>query len=94
MFEKAGYFIDAYINKYPNSHYFDTKTLKFFGERISDMRLLKSNDGYIHTVTDRYGDTYNAYCLSSLQRKHPCGTTRVCTYFNVETLQKLYGMNQ
>ena len=39
---------DAHLAKHPDSHFFDRDTLKFFGERFSEMRLLKSKG----TVTD------------------------------------------
>lgn len=32
----------AYYEKHPHGHFFDHDTLKFFGERESDMRLLKN----------------------------------------------------
>ena len=32
---------NAYYKKHPEGHYFDVDTLKFFGERFSDMRLLQ-----------------------------------------------------
>lgn len=36
--------VDMYKGKHPYGHFFDDKTLKFFGERLSDMRVL-SNTG-------------------------------------------------
>lgn len=74
--------ISAYRRKRPNDHYFDHDTLKFFGERISDMRLLKNRE----TVTDLLGEKHDCYVLSSLQRKNPMGARRRYTYFDVETL--------
>lgn len=74
--------IAAYKRAHPNGHYFDHDTLKFFGERISDMRLLKNRE----TVTDTSGEKHDCYVLSSLQRKNPMGAKRKYTYFDVETL--------
>lgn len=74
--------MDAYKITHPNGHYFDSDTLKFFGERISDMRLLKNRK----TVTDTSGEKHDCYVLSSLQRKNPLGARRRYTYFDVETL--------
>ena len=68
--------VNAYYEKHPNGHFFDPNTLKFFGERFSEMRLLEQTE----TVTDV------CYVLSSLQRKHPMGPRRKYTFFDVETL--------
>lgn len=77
--------IGAYQRKHPNSHYFDSDTLRFFGERISEMRLLKGTT----EVTDSLGEKHICYCLSSLQRNHPLGPRRKYTYFDVETLDDI-----
>ena len=74
--------ISAYQSKHPTGHFFDRETLKFFGERISEMRLLKDRA----TVTDCCGEKHECYVLSSLQRKHPAGPTRAYHYFDVETI--------
>lgn len=75
--------ISAYQSKHPNGHYFDADTLKFFGERISEMRLLKETT----TVTDIAGEQHVCYVLSSLQRKCPMGPRRAYHHFDVETLE-------
>lgn len=72
----------AYYGKHPDGHYFDHDTLKWFGERMSEMRLLKGTK----TVTDISGEEHECYVLSSLQRKYPGGPRRKYTYFDVETL--------
>lgn len=74
--------MDAYKEKHPHGHFFDHDTLKFFGERLSEMRLLKQTE----TVTDVSGEKHECYVLSSLQRKHPMGPRRKYTFFDVETL--------
>lgn len=74
--------ISAYYQKNPKGHYFDRDTLKFFGERRSEMRLLKDTV----KVKDISGEEHEAYCISSLQRKHPSGLRRTYAYFDVETL--------
>lgn len=74
--------VSAYYRKHPNGHYFDSQTLKFFGERLSEMRLLKEK-ARVKDVCDEY---HTCYVVSSLQRKHPCGPRRKYTYFDVETL--------
>lgn len=73
--------INRYQSKHPNGHFFDRETLKFFGERISEMRVLK---GTI-VVTDFGGEKHECYILSSLQRNYPSGPKRVYHYFDVET---------
>ena len=42
--------IRAYYQKNPSGHYFDSDTLKFFGERRSDMRPAKGNSKRIKDV--------------------------------------------
>lgn len=71
-----------YYAKHPDGHFFDRDTLKFFGESMSQMRLLK---GTVE-VTDILSEKHTCYVLSSLQRKHPCGPRRTRHYFDVETL--------
>lgn len=75
----------AYERKYPNKHFFDKETLKFFGERMSDMRILKNTV----TITESDGNEIECYILSSLQRNHPLGARRVYHYFDVNTLRAI-----
>lgn len=72
---------DRYKTKHPNYHFFDRSTLKFFGERMSEMRVLKDPV----SVVNSSGDRHTCWVLSSLQRKHPDGPTRVYHYFDTET---------
>lgn len=69
--------------KHPGSHFFDPDTLRFFGERLSEMRVLKQ----IETVTSAGGEKHTCYCVSSLQRKAPGGPRRKYHYFDVDTLE-------
>lgn len=73
---------DAYQRKHPDGHFFDRDTLRFFGERFSDMYLFKKTKN----VIDHSGCEHTCYILSTLQRNHPSGPTRVYHYFDVETL--------
>lgn len=70
------------INKYylnnPNGHFFDKDTLKFFGERISEMRVLK------HTEIVRGRE---CYVLSTYQHNSPCKNKRAYHYFDKETFE-------
>lgn len=77
--------ISAYQRKHPNGHFFDHDTLKFFGERISEMYLFKATE----KKKDSLGNIHECYVLSSLQRKHPSGARRTWHYFDVETLDDI-----
>lgn len=79
----------AYYEKHPNGHFFDDKTLKFFGETMSSMRVLKEKA----TITDCMGEKHTCYVLSSLQRKHPGGPKRKHSYFDIETIEKVIPMD-
>lgn len=77
--------IDRYKENNPGGHFFDRSTLKFFGERISDMRVLKD----IIIVKSAGGEQHECYMLSSLQRKHPMGARRVYHYFDRKTFEHI-----
>lgn len=66
----------------PDSHFFSKETLRFFGERISEMRVLKG------TVTI---DGHECWMLSSRQRNAPEGVKqRRYHYFDINTLEVVY----
>lgn len=71
--------------KRPDDHFFDRKTLRFFGERISEMRLLKTRE----RVIDISGDVHTCYVISSVQHKVPGGPKRMYHYFDRETLEQV-----
>ena len=77
--------VAAYQHVHPGGHYFDRDTLKFFGESLSTMRLLKDKA----TIKDWSGEKHTCYVLSKLQKKHPMGPRRVYAYFDVETLDDI-----
>ena len=77
--------IYQYKSHNPHGHYFDRDTLKFFGERQSEMHVAKD----IVVVKDAGGMIHKAYCLSSRQRNYPGGPRRKYTYFDVETFQDI-----
>lgn len=81
-FKTTGEFIRAYEEKYPKSHFFSSDTLKFFGERRSEMRLLKTTE----RIRDISGDVHTAYVLSSMQR---LTGRRKYHYFDAETLKEI-----
>lgn len=80
----------AHLAAHPGSHFFDADTLKFFGEQLSRMRLLKSKK----LVKDFSGVTHKCYILSSPQ-KCPSWTGRGYIrrtkwfYFDVDTLDEV-----
>ena len=77
--------MSKYRQKNPHGHFFDSDTLRFFGERVSEMRVLKG------TVkkTDIDGEQHECYILSTLQRKHPIRPTRVYHYFDSITFNQV-----
>ena len=74
-----------YYQKNPNGHWFDQKTLKFFGERESEMRVLKGTC----TVKDCLGNEHVAYCVSSRQRPPYGKPFRKYTFFDVDTMEDI-----
>ena len=78
--------ICEYYTKHPNGHFFDRDTLKFFGERRSDMRLLKAKSH----ITDASGCEHTCYVISCIQRPGPPLTPRrVYHYFDINTLDDI-----
>lgn len=77
--------IQKHKENQPQSHFFDHDTLKFFGERISEMYVFKNTE----MIKDYSGNVHECYCLSSLQRKNPIRPTRVYHYFDVNTFEEV-----
>lgn len=77
---------DAYQKKNPQGHFFDKDTLKFFGESMSSMRLLKGTQ----EITTFSGEKHTCYVLSTLQRVPLVGKRRTYFYFDVDTLEDVY----
>ena len=78
-------FIKAYYAKNPDGHYFDHDTLKFFGERVSDMRIKNK----IEVREDDRGEKHKCYVVSRMQRKRTNGPKRTLGYFDVVTLEDI-----
>lgn len=57
-------------------HFFDAGTLKFFGERISDMRVLKNTV----QVKDISGEMHTCYVISATRRKNYMGACKPYSY--------------
>ena len=80
--------IHSFINDYnekQHGHYFDTDTLKFFGERLSDLRINKT----IEVREDDRGEKHKCYVISRLHRAHPNGPRRTLGYFDTKTLEEI-----
>ena len=73
----------AYYEAHPNGHFFDRDTLKFFGERFSEMRLLKGK----RQSKDSLGNIHTCYVVSATQRIPLVGKKRVYHHFDVDTLE-------
>lgn len=76
---------NAHEQAFPGSHYFDTETLKFFGERLSDMYVLK--DTVIVKSVD--GEEHECYVLSKHQKRYDGKYIRCYDYFDVKTLEQI-----
>lgn len=74
-----------YEQKHPHGHFFDPDTLKFFGERLSEMRVLKDKA----LVTDYAGETHTCWILSSRQRPPFGKPFRKYHYFDTETYEDI-----
>jgi len=69
-------------------YFFDRDTLKFFGERLSEMRLLKGTA----EVTDIHGEKHTCYVISSTRRKNhmgACSPYPYYHYFDVNTFKRV-----
>lgn len=69
----------------PDGHYFDRDTLKFFGERLSEMRVLKKTE----KVKDCMGVEHEAYVVSSVQRPPFGKPFRHYAWFDVNTFEQI-----
>lgn len=66
--------------------FFAPDTLKSFGERISEMRVLKP----LSIVKDVCGEYHTCVVLSKLSRNHPKGPRRTRAYFDTTTWEEVY----
>ena len=79
-------FISEFKRHNPDDHYFDRETLKFFGEYISEMRILKETV----TIEDCRGIVHECYVLSKIQHEAPAGPTKVRDYFDIKTFERVF----
>ena len=76
---------NKHLEKNPGSHFFDYDTLKFFGEALSRMRVLKNPA----LITDVCGEKHTCYVVSATRTKNWNGSCKPYThyhYFDKETL--------
>lgn len=76
--------IDQYHECNPEGHFFDEETLRFFGERISEMEVDDST-----WIVDPYDtcDDHECYMLTTIQHKAPKGVNKFkVRYFDVNDL--------
>ena len=76
---------DAYMANNPDGHFFDKETLKFFGERWSEMRVSPQ----LVEVKDYRGTPHLCYELVTRQHKAPGGTRTAYHYFDKDTFQQI-----
>lgn len=75
------------INEYKkrNNHYFDKDTLKYWGERLSDMKILK--DTVIKK--DLQGKEHECIVLSKISKDFYGKPYRNYDYFDIVTLNRI-----
>lgn len=70
------------------TYFFSADTLRFFGESLSSMRLLKGTS----LVTDIYGNKKTCHVISAKRRKNafgPCKPYTVYHYFDTTSFQRI-----
>ena len=67
------------------SYYFSDDTLKFFGERLSDMYILKKTE----KIKDYNGEIHDCYVLSKLYKDYKGRKVRNHDYFDIHTLERI-----
>lgn len=78
-------FLNDYRITHPQSYYFSPATLKFFGERLSDMRILSKTK----KVKDSYGQEFECFVLSKSSKNWNNKRIRTYAYFNTENLDQV-----
>lgn len=72
------------VYEFINNYFFSQNTLKFFGERISEIRILKKTV----MVKDYAGKEHETYCLGTYQHNAPI-LGRRHFYFETETFENI-----
>ena len=76
----------AYYEHHPDGHFFDRKTLAFFGESMKTMKFSKVPA----IITDDSGKRREVYLLYTYQKKHPLGPRWSLNFFDIHTLQQVF----
>lgn len=77
-------FVNEY-NKKVGDYYFSADTLAFFGERLSDMRILKK-----HAIkTDFYEIEHECFVLSKVSKDFTGRMYRNYDYFDINTYERI-----
>ena len=80
-------FINKFEEKHPNNSFFHQEELKFFGEALSRMRVLKRKK----VVKDSLGEEHTCIVVSATRHKNWAGPCKPCTYhhyFDDKTLER------
>ena len=75
--------------RHTEPHFFDRDTLKWFGENLASMKVLKEHA----TITDYSGIKHDCVVLSKLTRKYPSGPRRTYAYFDATTWTQIFPRN-
>ena len=79
---------NRHLKKNPGSHFFDPNTLKFFGETLDLMQVLKQTV----TITDTCGEARECYVVSAIRTKGWNGPSDPYAYyycFDVDTFKNV-----
>ena len=74
-----------HLQNHPTSHFFDAETLKFFGESMSRMYVLKGTV----KIFDYLGDPHECYVLSKQGKNFLGQKTRTYAYFDTKTFENI-----
>ena len=80
--------IDRHKRFHPESHFFDRATLRFFGERVSEMEVL---DNTVKVHDTFYDKVHECYVLQSIQHNAPFGPMLHLSYFDVNDFSEVQG---
>ena len=67
------------------SYYFSDETLRFFGERLHDMYILKHTE----TIKDDQGVDHECYVLSKISKDWSGKRFRNYDYFDIKTFERV-----
>lgn len=78
-------FISLYRQNRPDGHFFDKETLRFFGEKVSEM----SYNG-ITEITDNCGRKREVHELRTVQHEETLGKRWKLNYFDTDTFDQVF----